>query len=79
MKLFPVIIGATLLIASCTSTSKEQAIDKSQYEFKVDSLVGERQQEIMTQATEDLDRRISIEVKPKADSIFNVWVAAGKP
>jgi len=28
---------------------------------------------------EDLDRRMSIEVKPKADSIFNAWVAAGKP
>jgi protoporphyrinogen oxidase len=76
MKLIPVILGATLFIASCTSASKEQAISRSQAEAKIDSLVGERQPEIMQQAMDDLDRRMAIEVKPKADSIFAAWQAA---
>ena len=62
-------------MASCSSEQKEQAISKSEFTAKVDSLVGERQGEIMQQAMDDLDRRMAIEVKPKADSIFAVWQA----
>lgn len=75
MKFIPVILGAALLMASCSSEQKEQALTKNEFTAKMDSLIGEKQGEIMQQAMDDLDRRMAIEVKPKADSIFAVWQA----
>ena len=37
--------------------------------FKVDSIIAEKQEGLIKEANEDLDRRMAIEVKPKADSI----------
>lgn len=76
--LIPVVIGLAFVMGSCNG-NKQEAISDSQAEAKIDSLVGERTGELMTTSMEDLDRRISIEVKPKADSIYAAWIAAGKP
>lgn len=74
--LIPVVIGLAFVMASCGG-DKEAAISKSEGEAKIDSLIGARTGDLLTQSTEDLDRRIAIEVKPKADSIFAAWQAAG--
>ena len=63
----------TLAFTACTQ--KEKAISQSEVEAKVDSIVGTKIGEINRQAMEDLDRRMTIEVKAKADSI----VAAAAP
>ncbi len=57
-----------LLLLSCRSETT--AISESRRDAVVDSLVGVRMQEVVLHATEDLDRRRSIEVKAKADSII---------
>ena len=65
----------TLLFAvtftSCTDT-KQKNLTASQIHAQVDSMVGARMDEINRQAMEDLDHRIAIEVKAKADSIVAV-------
>lgn len=66
-----------VMMASC-SGEKEQAMNQSQYDAKVDSLVGDKMNDLFMQSMEDRDRRISIEVKPKADSIVAAWQAANK-
>ncbi len=66
-----------VMMASCSS-EKEQAMNQSQYDAKVDSLVGDKMNDLFMQSMEDRDRRISIEVKPKADSIVAAWQAANK-
>jgi len=58
---------AALLFASCGGG--EHKYTQSEIDAKVDSLVGVKMEEINRQAMEDLDRRMSIEVKAKADSI----------
>ncbi len=57
-------------IVSCKN--KTEAISRSQMKAKVDSLVGIKMQEINTQAMEDLDRRMAIEVKAKTDSLVQI-------
>ena len=63
-------LGA-LIGTSCAD--KEKRIKESVVQAKIDSLVGIRVNALAVQSMEDLDRRISIEVKPKADSIFAAW------
>lgn len=65
--LFPAVIAA-LLFAACNNNSAP-AMDENAVQAKVDSIVGERLDDLNEEAQEDLDRRIAIEVKPKADSI----------
>lgn len=65
--LFPAVI-ATLTFASCGEKAAP-VMDDAAIQAKADSIVGARLEELNQQATEDLDRRLSIEVKPKADSI----------
>ncbi len=50
--------------------SKKRTLKESEINAKIDSIVGERLQEINTKAMEDLNNRISIEVKAKTDSIM---------
>lgn len=66
--------GVIALMASCGG--KEEAISESEKRAKVDSLVGVRQEEVVKEATEDLDRRMAIEVKQKADSIVEAYKQA---
>jgi hypothetical protein len=60
-------VAAILTLGACQN--KEQALTQSEIDAKVDSLVGLKMEEINRQAMEDLDRRMAIEVKAKADSI----------
>lgn len=66
--LFPAAF-ATILLASCQNNAAP-AMDEATMQNKVDSTVGEKLDELTMQANEDLDRRMAIEVKPKADSII---------
>lgn len=59
--------AAIVLLASCAA--EEHKYSQSEIDAKVDSLVGIKMEEINKQAMEDLDRRMAIEVKAKADSI----------
>jgi hypothetical protein len=61
------LFAAIVLLASCAS--QEHKFSQSEIDAKVDSLVGVKMEEINRQAMEDLDRRMAIEVKAKADSI----------
>lgn len=67
--LFPA-VSAVLLLAACNNNSAP-AMDDNAINAKVDSIVGERLDELNEEAQEDLDRRMAIEVKPKADSIVD--------
>lgn len=72
--LFPAAI-AILMFTACNETAAP-AMDEATMQAKVDSTVGTRLEELNQQATEDLDRRMAIEVKPKADSIVAARLAA---
>lgn len=73
-------IALATVMALSACKGKEEAISRSEIEAKVDSLVGSKMEEINRQAMEDLDRRMAIEVKAKADSIVAATLAqqAGK-
>jgi hypothetical protein len=58
-----------ILIGSCQADNK--TIKESERDAMIDSLVGIRMEEVNRQAMEDLDRRRSIEIKAKADSIVS--------
>ena len=66
-----------LLFAGCKEKNTE--LSPSAIQAKVDSLVGIRMEELNNQAMDDLDRRMSIEVKAKADSIVAAATAAAPP
>ncbi len=68
------IVAAVVLLGACKM--KNEAMTRSQIQAKVDSLVGIRMNEINQQAMEDLDRRMAIEVKAKADSIVQAALTA---
>ncbi|HEY9177405.1 MAG TPA: hypothetical protein VIN07_06920 [Flavipsychrobacter sp.] len=68
-------IAATLLFTACQN-EVAPGMTENEMEAKVDSIVGTRLDELNQQATEDLDRRVAIEVKPKADSIVAARDAA---
>lgn len=66
------------VISGCNNESKQYSAPDIQ--AKVDSIVGSRLPEINRKAMEDLDLRMAIEVKAKADSILQVRQAqAPKP
>jgi hypothetical protein len=70
--LLPVAI-IVLFVVSCND--KVEQTDSS-VDAKVDSIVGTRMEEINRRAMEDLDQRMTIEVKAKADSIVAARRAA---
>ncbi|MBL7718660.1 MAG: hypothetical protein JNL72_07480 [Flavipsychrobacter sp.] len=76
MKRIVIAISAVLAMASCSAPVQQAGMTENDAKVKIDSLVGIRLGDLMTQSSEDLDRRISIEVKPKADSIYNAWKQA---
>lgn len=59
--------------------AKVQSISESQKHAKVDSIVGTHLEDLNRMAMEDLDRRKSIEVKAKADSIVQAYVQSQSP
>ena len=75
-------LAAALLLASCGG-QKENNNDETSIHARADSIVGTRMQEINQRAMDDLEKRMTIEVKAKADSIVAVRMgnapAAPKP
>lgn len=65
--IFPT-IAAVVMFASCQGNSGP-TLSVHDINFKADSIVAEKQEGLLKDANEDLDRRMAIEVKPKADSI----------
>lgn len=47
----------------------EGVLSESTVNARIDSMVGEQTKDLIRQSEEDLDRRMTIEVKAKADSI----------
>jgi hypothetical protein len=65
-------------MAAC-STQEGKKMSQNEINAKVDSIVGTRIEELNNQAMEDLDRRMSIEVKAKADSIVQAYEQSQQP
>lgn len=76
-KIFGLAIVALVCFSACES--KKTAMSKSEIKAKVDSMVAVKLDEISQQASEDLDRRKSIEVKAKADSIVEAYMKTQTP
>jgi hypothetical protein len=66
-------IAAVVCISlfSCKA-EPQRVLTQTEIQYKVDSILALRAPEIKKQGAEDLDRRISIEVKVKADSLIQV-------
>ena len=60
----------TLGISACGK--KEKELTPQQIQAKADSIFQTKLKKLQQQAKEDLDRRMSIEIKPKVDSIRNI-------
>lgn len=66
------IIAVIFFICMLTSCAKqEKNLTPQQINQKVDSIVALKEKKLRSQAHEDLNRRMSIEIKPKVDSILN--------
>lgn len=69
-----IIITGMLLVAGMAACKKEERVmTKKEIVAKADSIIATRMDELNRQAEEDLDRRMSIEVKAKADSIVDAY------
>ena len=68
--ILPVILFGVLFTSSCNH--KENNNDETSIHARADSIVGMRMMEINQQSMEDLEKRMAIEVKAKADSIVAV-------
>lgn len=72
-------ITALLVLACCSGCgNKEDNNNENSISARADSIVGLRMQEINRQAMDDLEQRIAIEVKAKADSIVAARKNPGK-
>jgi len=70
MTKMPLGLSITLMIFLASCQADQKSISESQRDAMIDSVVATKTEEISRQASEDLDRRRSIEVKAKADSIL---------
>lgn len=69
-----IIVTGILLVAGMTACKKEERMmTKKEIVAKADSIIATRMDELNRLAAEDLDRRMSIEVKAKADSIVDAY------
>ena len=73
MKILLPLTILSLLFCACSEKTEHS---DSFIDAKVDSIVGTRMEEINRAAMEDLDQRMTIEVKAKADSIIAARRAA---
>ncbi len=62
--------GSILSLSACGK--KEKELTPKQIQAKADSIIAGKIKPMEQQAKEDLDKRMSIEVKPKVDSIRKV-------
>ncbi|RYD56532.1 MAG: hypothetical protein EOP56_12625 [Sphingobacteriales bacterium] len=60
---------ASVFLFSCKA-EPQKALTPAEIKAKTDSIVAVRAVDVRSQADEDLDRRMSIEVKVKADSLM---------
>lgn len=67
-----ILMMAIAAFASCKQ--KERIMSKAEIKAKADSLIGIRLDELNKQAMEDLEKRQTIEVKTKADSIVEAYI-----
>lgn len=67
-----VVLMAIVVMLSCQKPQRE--LTKKEIQAKVDSILNTRRGELNSAAAEDLDRRQSIEVKGKADSIVDAYI-----
>lgn len=72
--LFPVAIAA-LLFTACVEEEHEVEMTEAEMQAQTDSIVGTKLDELNDEANDDLERRMAIEVKPKADSIVEAKMA----
>ncbi len=73
--LFTVIILMLVVVVGLMACNKEpEPMTKVQIKQKIDSITAYRIKELDEQAQRDLEHRIKIEVKVKADSIVNAAV-----
>ncbi len=66
-------ISIALLCLSLSATacrSGGETLSEDTMNARIDSMVGEQTKDLIRQSEEDLDRRMAIEVKAKADSII---------
>lgn len=70
------ILPAVIVLSLTACNEPVNEMSENAIQAKVDSLVGEKQLELMNESTADLDRRKSIEVKTKADSIVQATLDA---
>ncbi len=74
-----ILYAAVLAAAGLTSCgARQQALTESELNARVDSLVAERVEALNQHYMEDLEKRMAIEVKVKADSIVAARENAGK-
>ncbi len=70
------LVFVTGLAALASCQHKETVMSAKDIKMKADSVVRTRMEELNRQAVEDLDKRRSIEVKTKADSIVDAYIKA---
>jgi len=70
-----------LLLYACLAgcTKEEKGLTPQQVRQMADSIYRVKAQKIRKQAAEDLDRRMSIELKPKIDSLLGRTATAAPP
>jgi len=71
--LVSILLVFSVLLTACSH--KERIMTKKEMQAMADSIVNTKTAEMNKMAAEDLDRRRSIEVKAKADSIVGAWQA----
>lgn len=62
-------MSASFLLTACNNNAPVQ-MDENMIQAKVDSIVAEKEVELVKESKEDLDRRMAIEVKPLADKMI---------
>jgi len=75
-RIFPVLL---LSICMTRCTKEEKGLTPQQVQHMADSLYKAKAEKLKQQAAEDLDRRISIELKPKVDSLLGKTAAPVAP
>ena len=76
LKLF---IGAIFVLSLGACQKKEAELTKEQIQQRADSIYNSKVKRLEKQAQEDLDRRMSIELKPKIDSLLGRTAQSGAP
>lgn len=72
-------MAVAVMISFASCAEKERIWTKKEIAAKVDSTVATKVDALNQEAMEDLDRRKSIEVKAKTDSIVEVFVRSQQP